>query len=47
MSPIKEPTFFAAADMLAREAFRRPIERDRAALRAYLDGPKTGPRNTG
>jgi hypothetical protein len=40
MSPIKEPTFFAAADMLSRDAFRRPIERDRAALRAYLAGPR-------
>lgn len=39
MSAIKEPTYFAAADMLAREAFVRSITRDRAALQAYLAGP--------
>jgi hypothetical protein len=39
LSPIKEPTTFAAPDMLAIPAFREAIERDRAALRAYLAGP--------
>ena len=38
MSSIKEPTYFAAADMLSRDAFLRVISRDRAALRAYLGG---------
>ena len=43
MSAIKEPTYFAATDMLARDAFLRPIARDRAALAAYLDGPQDRP----
>ena len=43
MSAIKEPTYFAAADMLARDVFVRRIERDRAALRAYLAGPQDRP----
>lgn len=43
MSRIKEPTFFAAADMLARDAFVRPITRDRAALAAFLAGPQNRP----
>ncbi len=38
MSSIKEPTFFAAADMLGRNAFLRIIARDRTALRRYLEG---------
>ena len=43
MSPIKEPNFFAAADMLARPGVLRSLERDRSALRAYLNGPRTRP----
>ncbi len=43
LSSIKEPTFFAAADMLRMEAFRRPIERHAAALREHLDGPQDRP----
>lgn len=41
MSPIKEPTFFGAADMLARPDFRPAIERDQAALKSFLAGPMT------
>jgi hypothetical protein len=40
MSPIKEPTFFAAADLLAdpyRQQFRRFLERDPTALRIFLE----------
>ncbi len=43
LTSIKEPTYFAAADMLARDAFRVSIERDRAALQAYLAGPQDRP----
>lgn len=43
MSAIKEPTFFAAREMLARRDFRPLIERDRAALRAYVQGPQDQP----
>ena len=39
LSPVKEPTSFAAADMLVRPAFRNSITRHRAALQAYLAGP--------
>lgn len=41
MSPVKEPTFFAASDMLSRDDFLRVIKRDRGALQAYLNGPQT------
>lgn len=40
MSPIKEPTTFAAADMLAHPDFRRTIDRKKEALQAYLAGPR-------
>lgn len=43
MSPIKEPNYFAAADMLARPDVLRSQEHDRAVLRAYLDGPQRHP----
>lgn len=43
MSPVKEPHFFAAADLLARPEVLRSRERDRAVLRAYLNGPRTRP----
>jgi len=43
MSPIKEPTFFAAADMRSRADFLRNIKRDQDALREYLEGPQTAP----
>jgi len=43
MSSIKEPTFFAAADIRVREDLLPIIERDRAALRAYLKGPQLRP----
>lgn len=42
-SPIKEPTFFAATDLLTREDFRLRQERERPLLRSYLSGPKTLP----
>ena len=45
MSPIKEPTYFGAADMLAMDSFRSAITRDRAALQAYLAGPRDPGRN--
>lgn len=38
LSPVKEPTSFAAADMLARPSFRSSIERNRVSLQAYLAG---------
>jgi hypothetical protein len=41
MSPVKEPHFFAAADLLARPDVLRSREHDRAVLRAYLNGPRT------
>ena len=40
MSPIKEPTTFASADMLRHPDFRRVIDRKQEALRAYLAGPR-------
>lgn len=40
MSPIKEPHFFGAADLLAQPQVRATVERDRAALAAYLAGPQ-------
>ena len=43
MSPIKEPTFFGAADLLAppyRDDVLAALQRDRAALQAYLAGPQ-------
>jgi len=38
MCPIKEPTFFAADDILARADLRPMLERQRPALQAYLEG---------
>lgn len=43
MSPIKEPTYFAAVDLLTNNRFRRRQERDRVALQAYLAGPQRHP----
>ena len=43
MNPIKEPTFFGAADLRLRSDFQATIERERAALRTYLDGPQLQP----
>jgi hypothetical protein len=43
MSSIKEPNFFAAADMLTRDDFLRDIKRDQAALKAYLASPMVQP----
>src|SRR6185503_6297315 len=40
MSRIKEPTFFAAADLMSRDRYRRRQERDRVALQSYLAGPQ-------
>jgi hypothetical protein len=43
MSPIKEPTFFGAADLLAppyRDDVLSALERDRAWLLSYLAGPR-------
>ena len=38
MCPIKEPTFFAAADILSREDLLPMLERQRPALQAHLEG---------
>lgn len=43
MNPIKEPTFFGTADLRLRSDFVSTVERERAGLRAYLDGPQAGP----
>jgi hypothetical protein len=43
MNPIKEPTFFGTADRRFRDDFLPTIEREREALRAYLDGPQLQP----
>ena len=43
MCPIKEPTYFAAADILARDDLRPMLERQRPALRAYLAGEPRRP----
>lgn len=46
MSPIKEPMFFGAADLLSppyRDAVLKRLTRDRAALQAYLDSPERSP----
>jgi hypothetical protein len=43
MNPIKEPTFFAAADLRSRDDFPSTIERERAPLRTYLAGPQVVP----
>jgi hypothetical protein len=43
MSRIKEPNYFAAADMLTRPEVRRSREHNRAVLRAFLEGSETGP----
>jgi hypothetical protein len=43
MSPIKEPAFFAAADLLElgdRERVLAVVEQDRSALQTYLAGPQ-------
>ncbi len=38
LCPIKEPTFFAAADILSRQDLLPMIARERPALQAYLEG---------
>lgn len=43
MSPIKEPEFFAAEDLLRNARFREGQQRDRARLVAYLAGPQRPP----
>jgi SAM-dependent methyltransferase len=43
LSPIKEPTFFAAADILSQPDLLPIIERQRAGLRAYLAGSQLRP----
>ena len=45
MSPIKEPTFFGAADLLTdpyRQQVRRFLERDPAAVRIFLEDTQPG-----
>jgi hypothetical protein len=41
MSPVKEPTYFAAADMVQRDDFMRVIVRDQPALKQYVAGQMT------
>ena len=43
MNPIKEPTFFAVADLQSRPDYHATVERERAPLQAYLRGPQTAP----
>ncbi len=43
LSPIKEPTFFAADDILSQPDLRSKVEHQRAALRAYLAGSQLRP----
>jgi hypothetical protein len=43
MNPIKEPTFFGTVDLQSRGDFVATVERERAGLRAYLDGPQVRP----
>lgn len=43
MNPIKEPTYFAAADLRSRDDFLPTVARERAALREYLNGPQVRP----
>jgi len=43
MNPIKEPTFFGTADLRSRDDFVATVERERAALRTYLEGPQLRP----
>ncbi|HET9947423.1 MAG TPA: sulfotransferase [Longimicrobiales bacterium] len=43
MSPIKEPTYFGAGDLMRWSWFRERQERDREALAAYLAGPMRAP----
>lgn len=46
MSPIKEPMYFAAADLLAppyREGLLRRTTENRTALQTYLDAPERAP----
>jgi hypothetical protein len=38
MCPIKEPAYFAAADIISREDLRPILRRQRPALQAYLNG---------
>jgi hypothetical protein len=43
MSPVKEPTFFGAADLMKephRDAVLAAVQRNRAALQTYLAGPQ-------
>jgi hypothetical protein len=41
MSPVKEPTYFAAADMVKRDDFMRVITRDKTAFKQYVAGAMT------
>jgi len=43
MNPIKEPQFFAIADLRARDDYAATVARERAPLRAYLDGAQLDP----
>jgi Sulfotransferase family len=43
LSPIKEPTFFAAADILSQQDLLPVIDRRRAELRKYLAGDQLRP----
>jgi hypothetical protein len=43
MNPIKEPTFFAAADLRFRDDYVATVERERSALHEYLAGPQVRP----
>jgi hypothetical protein len=43
MNPIKEPTFFAVADLRSRDDYFPTVGRERTGLRAYLAGPQVQP----
>ena len=43
MNPIKEPMFFATADLRLRGNYVHPVARDCKALQEYLKGPQVGP----
>ena len=44
MSPVKEPTFFGAADLLSRDELRVKTKDELAELRTYLSGDLSKPR---
>jgi hypothetical protein len=44
MCPIKEPTFFASEDILAREDLRAKLARQRTTLNAYLEDRQDRPK---